>query len=159
MRQLSLSSCQCKLGRGPPFRVLCIYVRCRKNQTSIGAGKFVCRPRVQESTSTSGLGRREGASNSRRVWGEQQGQKSEISEELDRARRAERGEQSEEGTREHTGKDDNWIIFSKDTGRFLYIVATLLRDIQTKRDKDTDTERRPKNVEAKWIGVEPRMER
>ena len=54
----------------------------------------------------------------------------------------------------HRGwEEDNWMIFSKDTGRFLYIVATLLRDIQTKRDKDTNTETRPKNVEAKWIGA------
>ena len=59
------------------------------------------------------LGRRKGASNSRRVWGEQQGQKSEISEELDGARRAERGEQSEEGTGKHTEdgkKATGWFI-------------------------------------------------
>ena len=67
----------------------------------------------------------------------------------------ERGEQSEEGLEAHWGwRENNWMIFLKDTGRFLYIVATLLRDIQAKRYKHTDAEKWPKNVEVKWIGVE-----
>ena len=78
------------------------------------------------------------------------GAKRKISEELDRVRRAERDRDWEA----HRGWEEyNWMIYSKDTGRFLYIVATLFRHIQAKSYKDTNTEKRPKNVEAKWIGV------
>ena len=54
----------------------------------------------------------------------------------------------------HQGwEEDNWIIFLKDTGQFLYIVATLLRDIQTKKYKDMNIKMRPKNLERSRKGV------